>query len=72
MFSCRRIDIAILIFSGLSLFTTQVSAQEKTGLKIGEKAPAFQLKDQNGQGRKLSDLLKEGNVALVFYRSASW
>jgi hypothetical protein len=45
---------------------------EKTGIKIGEKAPPFKLKDQAGQERALSDLLKNGPVALVFYRSASW
>ena len=45
---------------------------EKTGLKTGEKAPAFKLKDQNGKERELSDFVKQGKVALVFYRSASW
>ena len=45
---------------------------EKTGLKVGEKAPAFKLKDQNGKERTLEEFLKEGKVALVFYRSASW
>ena len=46
--------------------------EEKTGLKIGEKAPDFKLMDQNGTERSLSEMLKDGNVALVFYRSASW
>lgn len=45
---------------------------EKTGIKIGEKAPAFKLKDQSGDERDLAALLKSGPVALVFYRSASW
>lgn len=45
---------------------------EKTGIKIGEKAPAFKLKDQTGTERELAALLKSGPVALVFYRSASW
>jgi len=45
---------------------------EKTGLKVGDKAPEFKLKDQAGQERALSTLLKDGSVALVFYRSASW
>ena len=45
---------------------------EKTGIKLGEKAPAFKLKDQAGEERELSALLKNGPVALVFYRSASW
>jgi hypothetical protein len=45
---------------------------EKTGLQVGEKAPAFTLKDQNGTERSLDKFLKKGTVALVFYRSASW
>jgi cytochrome oxidase Cu insertion factor (SCO1/SenC/PrrC family) len=47
-------------------------SDEKTGIKVGEKAPAFKLKDQTGEERELSALLKRGPVALVFYRSASW
>lgn len=46
--------------------------EEKTGIKVGEKAPDFKLKDQTGVEKTLSGLLKEGNVALVFYRSADW
>jgi hypothetical protein len=45
---------------------------EKTGLKVGDKAPEFKLKDQAGEERALSTMLKDGPVALVFYRSASW
>ncbi|HJZ53930.1 MAG TPA: hypothetical protein VKE74_03180 [Gemmataceae bacterium] len=46
--------------------------EEKTGLKVGTKAPAFKLKDQAGQERTLEEFVKKGKVALVFYRSASW
>lgn len=46
--------------------------EAKTGLKVGEKAPEFKLKDQTGTERSLADLLKDGNVALVFFRSADW
>lgn len=42
------------------------------GLEIGTEAPKFGLSDQDGQTRKLDDLLKDGPVALVFYRSADW
>ena len=48
------------------------AAQEKAGLKVGERAPKFTLKDQEGRDRSLDDLLKKGKVALVFYRSADW
>jgi cytochrome oxidase Cu insertion factor (SCO1/SenC/PrrC family) len=46
--------------------------EAKSGLKVGEKAPAFKLKDQNGKERTLDEFVKQGKVALVFYRSASW
>lgn len=42
------------------------------GLKVGESAPDFTLKDQNGNDVKLSDLTAKGLVAVVFHRSASW
>jgi cytochrome oxidase Cu insertion factor (SCO1/SenC/PrrC family) len=48
------------------------AAEEQTGVKVGEKAPKFTLKDQEGRERSLDDLLKKGKVALVFYRSADW
>jgi hypothetical protein len=62
---------------GLSFLLATVAVavpapEEKTGLKVGEKAPEFTLKDQAGNERSLRDLLKGGPVALVFYRSASW
>jgi peroxiredoxin Q/BCP len=39
------------------------------GLKVGETAPKFTLKDQDGQLRSLDEWLKKGKVALVFLRS---
>lgn len=53
-------------------FAAKPAAEEKSGLKVGEKAPTFRLKDQKGVERTLEDLLKQGKVALVFYRSADW
>ncbi len=46
---------------------------DMTGIAVGEKAPEFTLKDQNGDEKALSDLLNgDKTVALVFYRSANW
>ena len=42
------------------------------GLKVGEKAIPFELKDQSGKTQTLAGLMKSGKVALVFYRSADW
>lgn len=39
---------------------------------VGEKAPNFRLRDQNGDEHSLDELLKKGPVAIVFYRSAEW
>ena len=50
----------------------KLAPEERTGPKVGEKAPAFTLKDQEGKERSLGEFLKEGKVALVFYRSADW
>jgi cytochrome oxidase Cu insertion factor (SCO1/SenC/PrrC family) len=50
----------------------KLATEEQTGLKVGEKAPKFTLKDQEGKERSLDELLKKGKVALVFYRSADW
>jgi peroxiredoxin len=55
--------------------TIGASAQkpdEKSGLKVGTKAPDFTLKDQGNKDRSLAEFLKKGKVALVFFRSASW
>jgi hypothetical protein len=48
--------------------------QEMQGhVKVGDQAPSFALKDQNGQEHSLKDLLDaDGFLALVFYRSADW
>lgn len=36
--------------------------------KVGDQAPAFALPDQRGVAVRLSDLLHDGPVALIFYR----
>jgi cytochrome oxidase Cu insertion factor (SCO1/SenC/PrrC family) len=64
--------IAAAVAVGLSLAAAAQPPEEKTGLKVGTKAPAFTLKDQAGKERSLEEFLKKGKVALVFYRSASW
>lgn len=50
----------------------RAAAPEKTGLAIGQKAPAFTLKDQNDRDVALEALVRQGPVAVVFYRSADW
>lgn len=38
------------------------------GLKVGEKAPDFTAKDQNGKTITLQNALKKGKVVVLFYR----
>jgi|GEM_PF-2287213 len=52
--------------------TAKEASSEMTGLEVGKQAPPFTLKDQNGNGVSLAQLLKKGPVALVFHRSADW
>jgi hypothetical protein len=51
---------------------TPKAPEVKTGIKVGQKAPEFRLRDQNDRERSLDEFLNNGTVALVFYRSASW
>lgn len=61
-----------LLFSVLLIISSLVFAQSETvypqGLKVGDKAPDFSGKDQNGKIFKLSKALKKGNVVMLFYR----
>lgn len=36
-------------------------------IQVGEEAPDFELKDQDGQARRLSDYREKKSVVLVFY-----
>jgi cytochrome oxidase Cu insertion factor (SCO1/SenC/PrrC family) len=65
------VAFGLFITTGAAL-AADPAPEEKTGLKVGEAAPEFKLKDQYGNERSLSALRKDGNVALVFFRSASW
>ncbi len=49
-----------------------VSAKDaaKNALNVGAKMPAFSLKDANGKIVESRDLLKGGNLVVVFYRGA--
>lgn len=74
-FSSSLLVIAALTFMAAPVFayeTGDAAPDEMTGIGVGEKAPDFKLKDQNGMEHSLSDLLKEGRVALMFFRSAYW
>jgi len=58
-------SLTLLAIVGLSSFVTM---DEPHGLKKGDKAPAFEGKDQTAKTVKLNDLLQKGDVVVVFYR----
>jgi cytochrome oxidase Cu insertion factor (SCO1/SenC/PrrC family) len=66
--------LAIAVAAAPGAFSQAEEAPEElTGIAVGEQAPGFSLKDQNGETKALSDLLEDGKlVALVFHRSANW
>lgn len=51
---------------------TFISADDaaKTALNVGAKMPSFTLKDSLGKPVSSADLLKQGNLVVVFYRGA--
>jgi len=52
--------------------TQSLRADELAGLAVGERAPKFALKNQDGKPVSSEELLKKGPVVVVFYRSADW
>ena len=42
------------------------------GLSVGQKAPAFSLRDQDGQEHTLAGLKGPRGTILLFFRSADW
>ena len=61
-----------LLFSFLLIVSSFVFAQTETvypaGLKVGDMAPDFNAKDQNGKTVSLKQALKNGPVVMLFYR----
>jgi hypothetical protein len=58
-----------------ALLKAFIKAQDEgatTGIAIGQTAPDFELKDQNGRPRTLNSLMGRKGVLLVFNRSADW
>ncbi len=50
--------------------TATAEVVSKTALSVGAKMPSFRLSDANGKTVASSDLLKKGNLVVVFYRGA--
>ena len=44
----------------------------KLGPHVGERAPDFSLRDQNGKTWTLQSIMEPKGAMLVFFRSADW
>ncbi|MSU50566.1 MAG: peroxiredoxin family protein, partial [Opitutus sp.] len=64
--------ITRLLTLAFLLVAVRLPAADLPGLKVGDTAADFTLKNAAGQDVALKALLKQGKVALVFYRSADW
>lgn len=63
----KIVKLLILIFMAVSTLAGNAQNAEQ-GIRIGDKAPDFTLKDQNGNETNLYQLLKKGPVVLNWYR----
>jgi peroxiredoxin len=61
----KNISVFLFLFF---LSINSFAQQAPEGLFINSKAPDFKAIDQNGKEVRLKDLLKKGEVVLVFYR----
>ena len=66
--SAKKVCFIIPLLFFYFLINAQVKAVYPEGLKVGEKAPLFSAKNQNGSKIDLKKLLKKGDVVLLFYR----
>ena len=54
--------------SGRTIAALKASGQAERALKAGDRAPPFDLPDQDGAAASSADLLRKGPVVLSFYR----
>jgi len=60
----KHLLVAILAIISLTTY----AQREKSSIQIGQKAPEFEALDQNGEKVKSSDILKDKQLIVVFYR----
>ncbi|MGB4843927.1 MAG: peroxiredoxin family protein [Ferruginibacter sp.] len=58
--------LSLLVVCGLAF--AQSATVYPEGLKVGDKAPEFTAKDQDGKSISLKETLKNGPVVMLFYR----
>jgi hypothetical protein len=69
-----RLGDSVTVRGTLEADTIQIALIEpmSIGLAVGAKAPAFSLRDQNGQMQTLDTLKGANGTVLLFFRSADW
>lgn len=60
-----------LLIAAIALACLPLTASAQ-GPQIGSTADEFSLQDQTGTSVKLSEMLEQGPLAIVFFRSADW
>jgi hypothetical protein len=65
---------AVTVHGAIDSDTIQFASMEPMalGLAVGEKAPAFSVRDQFGQVQTLDSLKGTNGTVLLFFRSADW
>jgi peroxiredoxin len=64
----KRISMFLLACSLSTTLFAQTEAKKPEGLKVGDDAPAISTLDNNGNKIELAEILKTGEVVIVFYR----
>lgn len=69
---CHTVARMCVLFAILGTASQAMAQDAEPGIKVGEAAPTFTLKNQKGEDVSLKKLLEEKPTALVFHRSADW
>ena len=69
-----RLGDAVTVRGTLDDDTIQIASVESMliGLAVGQKAPAFSMRDQFGRIQTLDSLKRANGTVLLFFRSADW
>jgi len=70
MYQIKRIIILTLALPILAFAQTKVDtiSYDQVAVSVGDMAPNFSAEDESGTIRKLSELRREKNLILIFYR----
>ena len=64
----KKLTILLTLFCFYLVTNAQTKSIYPEGLKVGDKAPIFSAKNQDGKEIELKKLLKKGDVVILFYR----